>query len=256
MRVCITRVINACVLLELGPHAILTDPYFTRHWYLPFSEPFGLEPQDLPPLSVILGAHSVPDHWDPAAMRGYRHSRDLPVLVATASMRRKAMRAGFLRVEQAAWGSRRQIASDLEIEVVAAQRSGGLRVNNYVVTAGGVRVFFGGEARDLQPLEEYRHHAPPVDIALLPVNGARLLGRPLVMDAARAERAADILGARALIPIHDAHRPVWPLLSTPSSAAELPDSPRIHCLVPGQRWSAPADGVMGMAARGGTVGGD
>jgi L-ascorbate metabolism protein UlaG (beta-lactamase superfamily) len=39
----ITRVVNACVLLELGEAAVLTDPYFQAHWFMRMHEPVGLE---------------------------------------------------------------------------------------------------------------------------------------------------------------------------------------------------------------------
>ena len=44
----ITRIINACVLLEFGEDAVLTDPYFTDQWFIRFREPFGHEEAALP----------------------------------------------------------------------------------------------------------------------------------------------------------------------------------------------------------------
>ncbi|WP_182872849.1 hypothetical protein [Microbispora sp. H10670] len=46
----------------------------------------------------------------------------------------------------------------------------------------GSRLFFGGEIAKVTLLERYRAEHPPVDLALLPVNGLRpLCGPPLVM---------------------------------------------------------------------------
>jgi len=157
-------------------------------------------------------------------------------------MVRKAKAAGFARVERLDWGERRRVADDLEVEVAPAQRVSGWNVNSYVLSAGGVRVFFGGEARDLEPLRRYRSQAPPVDIALLPIDGARFLGSKLVMDAGDALDAARILGARVLVPIHYALRSVPVLLQTRGSDVELRTLARtvpdldVVCLTPGERW--------------------
>ena len=52
-----------------------------------------------------------------------------------------------------------------------------------VLSTPEVRVFFGGEARDLQPLREYRAANPPVDLMLAPVNGLTIMGSKLVMES-------------------------------------------------------------------------
>ena len=77
----ITRVINACVLLELGGDAVLTDPYFTNHWFMRFREPIGLTAHQLPRLSAILGGHSVFNHWQPSSLAPYEFKQTTPVFV-------------------------------------------------------------------------------------------------------------------------------------------------------------------------------
>jgi L-ascorbate metabolism protein UlaG (beta-lactamase superfamily) len=217
----ITRVINACVLIELGEDAVLTDPYFAGRWYMRFDEPIGLSVAELPRLAAILGGHSVPDHWQPASLAAYPYKDETPVYVATSSMARKARRAGFSRVEVLDWGEERQLTERLGLEVAPAQRSGGLKVNNYALTCGDLRVFVGTEARDLEPLRRYRATAPAVDLAVLPINGARVLGHKLVMDGNDALAATRILGARTLVPIHYTQVPVPLLLQAPFSADDL-----------------------------------
>jgi L-ascorbate metabolism protein UlaG (beta-lactamase superfamily) len=243
----ITRVINACVLIELGEHAVLTDPYFTGHWYMRFDEPIGLTVAELPRLAAILGGHSVLDHWQPASLAAYPYKDETPVYVATSSMARKARRAGFSRVEVLDWGEERQITERLGLEVAPAQRSGGLKVNNYVLTCGDLRVFFGSEARDLDPLRRYRAARPAVDLALLPINGARVLGHKLVMDGNDALAATRILGARTLVPIHYTQAPVPLLLQTPFSADDLRRVTTGACdvvwLAAGERWAVTSSSV-------------
>lgn len=217
----ITRVINACVLLEFGEDAVLTDPYFTEHWFMRFREPIGLKVSQLPRLSAILGGHSVFDHWRPSSLRDYPFKEETPVFVATKSMMVKARAAGFTKVEVLDWGEARRLTSRLDLEVAPAQTVTGLKVNNYVLSSGDLRVFFGSEARDLEPLRRYRAARPGVHIVLAPIDGAQILGHKLVMNGKDALDAARILGARVLVPIHYALKPVPILLQTPWSEDDL-----------------------------------
>jgi L-ascorbate metabolism protein UlaG (beta-lactamase superfamily) len=239
----VTRVANACVLLDLAGTFVLTDPWFEDHWM--FHERPGLAVARLPDLAAIVGSHSVMDHWGISALATRADRASTPVFTATRGMVRRARAAGFALAERLPWGATRTISRDVSLEVVAAQRVMGLRVNNYVFTArGGLRVFFGGETRDLEPLRRYRQEHPPVDVFIGPVNGMRLLGYKLVTSAAEAVEAARILGARTIIPIHDGHRSVGPLAWPESTAWDAVRAAACHrdlrvcCLEPGQRWPA------------------
>lgn len=238
----ITRIVNACVLLEIGGHAVLTDPYFEDHWFIRLRERIGLTAPELPRLSAIFGGYGVFDHWQPASLAGYRWKGETPVYVATRSMMRKARAAGFTEVEVLDWGESRAPSPRLRIEVAPARPAAGMKVNCYVLTCGDLRVFVGTEARDLEPLRRYRATRGAVDVALLPIDGARVLGHKLVMNAADAIAAARILGAKTLVPIHYALRPMPLLFQTPSSvedlerlAEEAPDV-RVVRLGTGVRW--------------------
>lgn len=219
--VSITRVVNACVLLRIGDDAVLTDPYFAERWFIRLRESIGLSVAALPRLTVILGGHGAPDHWQPASLAGYTHKKDTPVIVATHAMRRGALAAGLARAEVLEWGATRRLSPRIEVEVVPAQTTAGRRVNNYVLHHHDLRIFIGTEARDLKPLQKYRTERPPVEIALLPIDASAALGRKLVMAPDDALEAARILGARILIPIHYALKPVPLLLRTPGSCALL-----------------------------------
>ncbi|MCZ6853183.1 MAG: MBL fold metallo-hydrolase [Gammaproteobacteria bacterium] len=242
----VTRVINACVLLQFGEDFVLTDPYFDNHWYWKWNEPIGMTVEQLPKLSAIIGGHSVFDHWQIGALKSYEHKDQTPVFVATKSMARKARAAGFRQVEVMEWNDRRCISSELSLEAVTAQRSAGLKVNNYVLSTPGLRVFFGSETLDLEPLRAYRQRidSPCVDVVLAPVNGARLLNiLKLVMNGRDAVEATRILGSKTLVAIHDSQIPVPFLFGVPSSGAEAEEEARraddvidVVRLAPGQEW--------------------
>jgi L-ascorbate metabolism protein UlaG (beta-lactamase superfamily) len=202
----VTRVANACVLLELNGHPVLTDPWFTERWYLRRGEPLGLRVTDLPALTAIVATNFAVNHWDLRAMRDYPHKATTPVYVSAARMARQARALGFRTVEHVGWGETRDLAPALSIEVVPAGRTLAWRNNAYVLTSGRTRVLFGGEIQDVGLLEGYRAHGSPVAVALLPVNGLRpVLGRPLVMGPREAVAGARAVGARVLVPVHDAH---------------------------------------------------
>lgn len=235
----VTRVGNACVLIEIGGAAVLTDPWFRKHWA--FTEGNAIAPWQLPRLSAIVGSHSVFDHWNIDALAAYPFKASTPVLVATALMERKARRAGFTLVERVEWGITRRTADGLSIDVVEAQKTTALRVNNYVLTMGAGRVFFGGETLAREPLRRYGRAHPPVDVFIGPCNGIRLLGHQLVADAAEAVEAAQAVGARTIIPIHYAQRRLWPLAAPRASGLDVETAAagtgiRVVCLTPGVRW--------------------
>jgi L-ascorbate metabolism protein UlaG (beta-lactamase superfamily) len=135
----------------------------------------------------------------------------------------------------------------LFIEAVPAGRTLVWPNNAYAFSSGGTGVFFGGEVRDVAWLERYRARRGPVAMALLPVNGLRpVLGPPLVMGPRQAVAGANILGARVLVPVHDAHAndPLSLVFRRHGSAAEAKALAArrwteldVVCLPPGERWT-------------------
>lgn len=118
---------------------------------------------------------------------------------------------GFSMARLLKWGQTTALGG-LAIEAVQAQYAIGLKVNNYVLQAGKARIFFGSETRDIKPLVAYRKTAKPVDLALLPIDGATVLGQRLVALPHEAINAARILGAPTMVPVHYALKSVPPLL--------------------------------------------
>jgi L-ascorbate metabolism protein UlaG (beta-lactamase superfamily) len=243
----ITRIANACVLLELNGHAILTDPWFTERWYLRRGEPLGLDITELPPLTAIVATSFAANHWDLRALREYRHKSATPVYVSTARMARQARALGYTQVERLRWDETREPAPSLSVEAVPAGRTLAWPNNAYVLSSGQTRVFFGGEIEDVAWLERYRARRGPVTVALLPVNGLRpIVGPPLVMGPRQAVAGAGILGARTLVPVHDAHAndPLSLVFRRHGSAVEArelaagePTGLDVVCLSPGTRWT-------------------
>jgi L-ascorbate metabolism protein UlaG (beta-lactamase superfamily) len=182
----VTRVANSCVLLELGRHAVLTDPWFRERWHLHRGEPLGLTVADLPVLTAILGSHAFPNHWDVDAFEHYAPKDRTVVVVENARMARRARAVGFGHVVQSGDGDELMLTDDLRLEVVGDRGPAGQSSNLYVLTCGDRRVLVGGEARNVATVAAYRAAHAPVDVALLPVNGLHVpVGPRLVMNAGR-----------------------------------------------------------------------
>jgi L-ascorbate metabolism protein UlaG (beta-lactamase superfamily) len=219
-RVTITRVINPCVLIDIDGRSVLTDPYFDDHWFVPMNEPIGLRPDQLPELAAILGGHRVFDHWQPQSLRTYPHRSSTPVFVASKGMARSARSAGFDRVEILGWHERRDLGGGLTVECVPGERSFGITTNAYVLATPCTTIYIGTEARHLEPIATFATNRR-VDIAVLPIDGLRVAGRRLVMNASEALEAARILGADTLVPIHYSQRPIPGILACTSGIDDL-----------------------------------
>jgi L-ascorbate metabolism protein UlaG (beta-lactamase superfamily) len=245
----ITRIVNSCVLLELDGHAVLTDPWFTERWWLRRGEPLGMRVQDLPQLSAIVVTNLATNHWDLRGLRALPAKETTPLYVPTPGMARRARRQGFALAECLRWGDTRDIAPGISIRAIPSGRTLAWPNNAYAFeTADGGSVFFGGEIAETAPLRRFRdERSTPVDLALLPVNGLRpVLGPQLVMGPGEAVAGASALGARTLIPVHDAHgRDVLSkLFRTNGTAADAvrlagPDL-AVTDLPTGQRWRPPS----------------
>src|SRR5690349_10730461 len=118
----ITRVANACVLIELNGHTVLTDPWFTERWYLRRGEPLGVRVADLPPVSAIVATNFAVNHWDLRALAAYSYKESACVYVSSERMARQARARGYRRVEVLRWNDTREPMPSLRVEAVPAGR--------------------------------------------------------------------------------------------------------------------------------------
>ena len=244
----VTRINNACVLIHIGGHYILTDPYFIDVPFIGVTEMAVMDAKDLPPLTAILGCHDVIDHWQMEGLADYPHDKgDVRLFVAMENQAKAAREAGFYNVEVLAWGQQRTLGDNLIIESVEAQHMLKWTVNNYAIRFGDTAILFGSEARDLQPLADYRAKKGPVDMAVFPVNGVYLMScYQLVMRGEEAVEGARLLGAKHLLAIHDSHkhRPLFlPIKSSgedAEKAAENDETLEVIRIPTGELWSSAA----------------
>jgi L-ascorbate metabolism protein UlaG (beta-lactamase superfamily) len=240
-RLRVTMLRCSTVLLELGTLRILTDPWFgMRMRVLPVYRRPGMAAKDLGPLDAVLVSHLHPDHYDGAAL-AQMNPPPRRVLLPPGALKALGghilhgpLRGPMRGHKIASWselgpGETQNLPTDgLRICAVPGPHTGPPpdEVNFIVDFDGWGRVFFGGDARfDAKVLHDIAARFGPIDLALLPVGGTRIFGVRTVMNPTDAWRAADILEARHIIPIHEGG--IWmsvpPLSLHPGRAKHLVD---------------------------------
>jgi L-ascorbate metabolism protein UlaG (beta-lactamase superfamily) len=193
----VTRIAHASVLLDFDGVRVLTDPWFTEKWHYHQGEPLGLRLEELPRLDLIVASHAHYDHFDLKALANYPH-KDVPFLVGP-NMVASARAVGFTDVrELKPW----ETWSRGALKVTGAPARHGVPEVTFVIEANGRTVYFGADTLLIPELRELPSRFPRFDLALLSVNGLRVMGVPVVMSAEEAAELAGILKARVAVPIH------------------------------------------------------
>ncbi len=224
----VTMLRCSTLLLELGTLRLLTDPWFGMCMrVLPVFRRPGMEARHVGALDAVLVSHLHPDHYDEAALAELNPPPRRVVLPPGALAATGATRASTWS-ELGPGESLNAPADGLRIHAVPGPHTGPPpdEVNYVIDFARWGRVFFGGDARfDATVLRQIAQSFGPMDLALLPVGGTRIFGSRTVMNPEDAWRAADILGARRVIPIHEGG--IWmsvpPLSLHPGRAQHLVD---------------------------------
>ena len=193
----ITRIAHASVLLDFDGVRVLTDPWFTETLHYHQGEPLGMRLTDLPPLDLIVATHAHYDHFDIKSLTGYPH-KDVPFLVGP-KMVEAARAVGFTDVrELKPW----ETWSRGALKVTGAPAKHGVPEVTFVIEAKGRTVYFGGDTLFIPELRELASRFEKFDLALLAVNGLRVMGVPVVMSAEEAAELAGVMKARVAVPIH------------------------------------------------------
>ena len=163
---------------------------FERQHHEPVRDLDALGPLD----HVVVSAH-FSDHCDLATLA--RLPATLPILTTRGAARRMR-RLGPRPIEIVESGQRRALGPGIELRFIApgkpyAHASLGLLVDEH---ATGQRLWFETHIADFAQL----HALAPVDVAVLPVESVRLLGRRLVAGPREAASALEAVGARAMLP--------------------------------------------------------
>ncbi len=188
----------------LAPPTVLTDPWFSEKTHYHHGEPLGLSLAQLPRLTAVVASHEHDDHFDIETFAAYP-DKALPFFVGP-NMVDTARAAGFTNVrELRPWES----ATVGPLTITAAPAAHKEPEVTLVIQANGATVYFGGDTRLIPELDELPKRFPSVQLALLSVNGLRVLGEQVVMNTEQAAEFAGRIGAELAVPIHYRFHGSW-----------------------------------------------
>jgi L-ascorbate metabolism protein UlaG (beta-lactamase superfamily) len=193
----------AGVHLQLGDASLFLDPLLdTSIWGDALKEP-------LTPIVTASGAryvlvsHRHPDHCDQIAIRAALG--DSGTLIAAESVGLPTIPGVKMRVAPL---HEPQLLGDFTATAMPAADGYGDPQVSWVVSAGGRRIFHGGDTLWHGHWWHIARQLGPFDAAFLPINGARFAWRkpvtdiPAVLTPEQAVAAAVVLDAKLLVPIH------------------------------------------------------
>lgn len=152
----------------------------------------------------VLITHAHPDHFDPTAAAKALDQGG--VLAHPVGLEPTPLPPAARTRPSPLWEP--QLLGDFTATPVPASDGYGDNQVSWIVTAGGRRIFHGGDTQWHGHWWRIGRQFGPFDAAFLPVNGARFGWRqpvsdvPAVLTPEQAVAAAAILGARVLVPIH------------------------------------------------------
>lgn len=200
----IQRLAWAGIRLQLPQGTLFIDPLVNpQAWGAALKD-------ELIPVSDAVGdtyvviTHAHPDHFDAKAAAEALAKGG--TLIYPAGTNPLPVPAGARARPAALWEP--QLLGDFTATAVPASDGYGDPQVSWIVSAGGRRIFHGGDTLWHGHWWRIGRQYGPFDAAFLPVNGARfgwrkpVSGQPGVLTPEQAVAAATILGARRLVPIH------------------------------------------------------
>lgn len=198
------RLAWAGVRLQLGKDNLFLDPLINPDvWGTALKDDFV--PVDVSDgARYVLITHRHPDHFDPLAAR--RIVGDTGIVVCTPDNAAAVAAAGF-KVRTASLYEP-VLLNDFTATAVPASDGYGDPQVSWIVTAGGRRIIHCGDTLWHGAWWHIGRQFGPFDAAFLPINGARFAWRkpvsdvPAVLTPEQAVAAAQVMGARLIVPIH------------------------------------------------------
>ncbi len=213
---------NATVLIRFAGFTILTDPTFVHmHEKVPVG--YGLHTtrltnpavdiEDLPPLDLILLSHFHGDHFDQVAEREL--DKALPI-VTTPEAVKELDKRGFDNTHPLETWESLTLMREANVRITSLPGRHGPPLSDMVMpeVMGSLlefqapsemplsRLYITGDTLVFDDLKEIPDRYPDIDVGLLHLGGARVLGILVTMDAEQGVEAIRIVNPRLAIPIH------------------------------------------------------
>ncbi|MEI2453497.1 MBL fold metallo-hydrolase [Lysobacter firmicutimachus] len=199
----IQRLAWAGLRLQLPGADLFVDPLINpEEWGKALADP--LIPVEAGGDAYVLVTHAHGDHFDAKAVA--QALRNGGVLAHPAGTNPLPIPAGARTRPSTPWEP--QLLGDFTATAVPASDGYGDPQASWAISAGGRRIFHGGDTLWHGHWWRIGRQFGPFDAAFLPVNGARFgwrkpaSGQPGVLTPEQAVAAATILGAKRLVPIH------------------------------------------------------
>ena len=194
----VTRIAHATVLIDFDGTRILTDPWFTEAPEFHHGEPLAMSAANLPKLAAIVVSHAHYDHFDIENFGRQFDDKGVLLVVPFDDMVERARKAGFTNIRKLPIGDSVLVGN---VRVTAAPAQHGVPEATYLLQSGGNTVYFAADTL-LTPAVRAMSGVGKIDVALLPINGLNVAGRPVVMSSEEAATFAGILQATIAVPIH------------------------------------------------------
>jgi L-ascorbate metabolism protein UlaG (beta-lactamase superfamily) len=212
-----------------GDRIVLFDPWIENP-----ACPANLEPFDR--IDLILISHGHKDHLGQAVELAHQHA---PEVVGIFECCLWLERQGVQNTRPMNKGGTQTVAGDVQVTMVHADHSSGIREGDRVVYGGeavgyvltlenGFRIYHAGDTNVFGDMRLIHELYEP-DLALLPIGGL------FTMSPREAAKSIELLRPRHVVPMHYGTFP--PLVGTPDelkTAVTSPAEVQIHALQPGE----------------------
>jgi L-ascorbate metabolism protein UlaG (beta-lactamase superfamily) len=198
------RLAWAGVRLRLGTDDLFLDPLINPDVWGTALKDEMIPVEGTQGARFVLITHRHPDHFDPTAVR--RIVGETGVVVCTQDNAAAVASNGF-KVRVASLYEP-MLLNDFTATAVPAVDGYGDPQVSWVVAAGGRRIVHCGDTLWHGAWWHIGRQLGPFDAAFLPINGARFAWRkpvsdvPAVLTPEQAVAAAQVMGAKLIVPIH------------------------------------------------------
>jgi L-ascorbate metabolism protein UlaG (beta-lactamase superfamily) len=214
---------TATVVIRVAGFTLLTDPNFLHqgdHVHLGYgltstrrTEPaLSVEQANALPIDAVILSHLHENHFDRIAEESL--SKDFPI-VTTQHAARNLAKKGFKTMGLRTWQTQRFEKNDVQLEITSLPGEHGPSVVKYLLPPvmgsllefrlpGGrlLRIYISGDTLVFEGLRDIPRKCPSIDLGLLHLGGARLLGVLVTMDAEQGLQAIKIVNPQHVIPVH------------------------------------------------------
>ncbi|MFC6905102.1 MBL fold metallo-hydrolase [Halalkalicoccus tibetensis] len=213
---------NATVIVRYAGFTILTDPSFLHegdHAHVGYglrterqTDP-AIDIDELPPIDFVLLSHMHGDHFGRVAEEGL--DTDLPIVTtphAAAELSEKGFRETY---PLETWETLTVRKGDVRLDVTSTPARHGSRLVSkamppvmgsmlefHVGETTALRLYVTGDTVMYDSLAEIAERYPDIDIALLHLGGAKVLGLQVTMDERQGTEAIELFDPTTAIPIH------------------------------------------------------